>query len=48
MIIIHLKILKYINAINQNDEKSLLNFINEKQTNLNNITIGNLICEISN
>ena len=43
-----IKILKYIDAINQNDEKSLLNFINEKQTNLNNIEIGNLICEISN
>ena len=43
-----IKILKYINAIKLNEEKSMLNFINENQTNLNGIKTGDLICKISN
>ena len=43
-----ISILKYLNVIKPKEEKALLNFIGEKQTNLNNIKIGKLVCEIFN
>ena len=41
-----IKILKYINAISEDDEKLLLKFVDEYPTNLNGIKIGQLICKI--
>ena len=42
-----IKILKYLNILNLNIEKKLLNFIGQNQINLNGLKIGELICKIS-
>ena len=43
-----IKILRHIDAIDVNEELQLLNFIKEKQVNLNGIATGDLQCYISN
>ncbi len=42
-----IKILRHIDAINNSEYCELMNFIGEKQKNLNKITTGKLVCNIS-
>ena len=43
-----IKILRHLDAIDANEELQLLNFVKEKQVNLNGIVTGDLQCYISN